>query len=149
MRNGAHAETSGVARSWRRAGLTSATHPRARARWMDLAIRFGKLCATAGYERGKTGPEMQVVMKVRQVIEKTGDFRQHDFRVLVESLPPESIARTGVQKIVSFIRDGLRIGFKDRSNPQPGMLKKRSAAAQQSQAAQERLAKLSPRMAPL
>ena len=117
----------------------------ARERIVDSHPWFGKLCATAGYERGKVGPEMQVVGKVRTVIEKTGDFQQHDFRVLVESLPPESIARTGVQKIVSFIRDGLRIGFKDRSNPLPGLLKKRSAAAQQSQAAQEKLAKLSPR----
>lgn len=118
----------------------------ARERIVDSHPWFGKLCATAGYERGKVGPEMQVVGKVRTVIEKTGDFQQHDFRVLVESLPPESIARTGVQKIVSFIRDGLRIGFKDRSNPLPGLLKKRSAAAQQSQAAQEKLAKLSPRL---
>ena len=119
----------------------------ARERILESHPWFGKLCATAGYEKGKIGPEMQVVNSVRMVIEKTGEFQQHDFRVLVESLPPESIARTGVQKIVSFIRDGLRIGFKDisRSNVLPS-LKKQSIAVQQSQGAQEKLAKLSPRL---
>ena len=146
--NAFHVQVQGCAdfngNRWRRDAEDSKRG--ARERIVESHPWFGKLCATAGYEKGKLGPEMQVVGSVRTVIEKKGDFEQGDFRVLVESLPPESIARTGVQKIVSFIRDGLRIGFKDLSRGSLPSLKKQSISVQQSLGAQEKLAKLSPRL---